>query len=206
VYKQRHDGDVAHYIYRLGQFWNVGDKLGEASKHLRAPVQAEGNSQQSLHSEELPPAKGWQYNDRFVNVWSDDSTMELGVPSPPCRTVLVELTGEAAKKRGSWAGRYTATGDKWNRGREVLQHESGAEKNLTVATTGSAWRIYSTIDERLGWIESSSAGSSCPASPAAAISKRLGRKNWQYWDGSLWGSAWHEGGVTVTCDTPGLCL
>ena len=89
---------------------------------------------------------------------------------------------------------------------KVLQHESGAEKYLTVATTGSAWRIYSTIDERLGWIESSSAGSSCPASPAAAISKRLGRKNWQYWDGSLWGSAWHEGGVTVTCETPGLCL
>ena len=55
-------------FFRLGQFWNVGDKLGEASKHLRAPVQAEGNSQQSLHSEELPPAKGWQYNDRFVNV------------------------------------------------------------------------------------------------------------------------------------------
>lgn len=84
-------------FFRLGQFWNVGDKLGEASKHLRAPVQAEGNSQQSLHSEELPPAKGWQYNDRFVNVWSDDSTMELGVPSPPCRTVLVELTGDCRR-------------------------------------------------------------------------------------------------------------
>ena len=44
------------------------------------------------------------------------------------------------------------------------------------------------------WISSGSAGDMCPGSPAAAISKRLGRKSWVFAkDGT-----WHEGNVTVT--------
>ena len=52
-------------------------------------------------------------------------------------------------------------------------------------------------------IESASAGSSCPASPAAAVSKRLNWNSWQFGENG----SWHEAGtdIAVTCETPNIC-
>ena len=60
------------------------------------------------------------------------------------------------------------------------------------------------MDTTTSYISSASAGSSCPASPAAAVSKRLGYHSWKYWNGG----SWHEAGgdITVTCETPNSCI
>ena len=73
-------------VFRSGQFWYIGDKLrDESDVHMKAP---------EVPSEQ-PPTRGWLYH--TGKTWLDDSTLELGVPSLPCRTVLVELTGNCRK-------------------------------------------------------------------------------------------------------------
>ena len=79
---------------------------------------------------------------------------------------------------------------------QLLQHSSGSELYLRVATGDSNWAIGETIDESVGWIESASAGSSCPAHSENAFSERFGRKSWQYSD-----NGWHDGDIKLTCST-----
>ena len=80
---------------------------------------------------------------------------------------------------------------------QLLQHSSGSERYLRVATDGTQWGISPTIDEPRGWIRSASAGSSCPAHSENAFSERLGFKSWQYYDNG----DWHDGDIKLTCST-----
>ena len=82
---------------------------------------------------------------------------------------------------------------------QVLQHADGSKKYLTVRTGKTSWTIGSTIDEEGGWIESSSAGDSCPASVASSKSDRLQRTSWRYGVGD--GKAWVDGDIRVKCIT-----
>ena len=87
---------------------------------------------------------------------------------------------------------------------QVLQLQHPTRKRFFVVPTGRvAWGIVKSLDNTAGHIWSASAGSSCPASPAAAVSKRLNWNSWQYAEnGSL-----HEAGtdIAVTCETPNIC-
>ena len=65
------------------------------------------------------------------------------------------------------------------------------------------WAIIDSLDDTNAYIGSASAGSSCPASPAAAVSKRLNYNSWQFAENG----SWHEAGtdIAVTCETPNIC-
>ena len=87
---------------------------------------------------------------------------------------------------------------------QVLQLQHATRKRYITVTTGiTAWGIRGAADSPAAYIQSGSAGSSCPTSPAAAVSERFGH-GWQYGDGS----SWHEAGddITVTCETPNRCI
>ena len=66
-----------------------------------------------------------------------------------------------------------------------------------------SWAIVNSLDDTAGHIWSASAGSSCPASAAAAVSKRLNWNSWQFAENGYW----HEAGtdIAVTCETPNIC-
>ena len=80
-----------HYsdALRVGHFWFISDKIGQEDGRLRAPVQEERLS---------PPAKGWQYKKNCA-FSTDDRTIELGEPSLPCKSMVVELTGNRQNGR-----------------------------------------------------------------------------------------------------------
>ena len=80
---------------------------------------------------------------------------------------------------------------------QLLQHSSDPDIYLRVTAGGSAWLISNTIDGPSGWIESASAGSSCPAHSENAFSERFGRKSWRYYDNG----DWHDGDIKLTCST-----
>ena len=79
----------------------------------------------------------------------------------------------------------------------MLQHADGGEKYLTVGTGTTSWRISSTIDEKGAWIQSASAGDSCPASPANKNNDRFQETSW------MWSveKAWKAGDIRVKCMT-----
>ena len=86
---------------------------------------------------------------------------------------------------------------------QLLQHSDGSELYLQVPTGRTSWRIDNTIDGWAGWkissrwIQSASAGSSCPAHSENAFSERFGWKSWQYADDV----GWHDGDIKLTCST-----
>ena len=80
---------------------------------------------------------------------------------------------------------------------QVLQHADGKKKYLTVNTGFTSWRISDDINEDGAWIESASAGDSCPASPANKKSDRYQQTRWKWSDGK----AWQEGDIRVKCKT-----
>ena len=82
---------------------------------------------------------------------------------------------------------------------QVLQHESGAEKYLTVPIRSTSWGIGPDIDGKGScWIKSASAGTGCPASPANKNSDRSKETSWQYKDGK---EKWHNAEIVITCAT-----
>ena len=76
---------------------------------------------------------------------------------------------------------------------QLLQHASGSNLYLYVATGTSNWTIGDTIDGTSGWIQSASAGTVSPASPSNSVSKRDGLTSWQYADDGKW----HDGDIRV---------
>jgi len=195
VYKQRHDGSIEkhYYIYRYGQYWYAQNKIGSDAGVLRAPA---GSGQ-------FPPVKGWEYKTGSMR-WVADPTLECGPSLPSCKAVNVELSGKAYEYYSMSAGRYVAVEGLWWMGREVFQLQHATRKRyITVATGITNWGIRDALDDKQ-YIKSPSAGSSCPASSAAAVSERMGWNSWRYYhDGS-----WHEAGddITVTCETPNRCI
>ena len=87
---------------------------------------------------------------------------------------------------------------------QVLQLQHPTRKRFLVVPTGTAaWGIVKFLNGISSYIWSASAGSSCPASPAAAVSKRLNQNSWRFAEnGSL-----HEAGtdIAVTCENPNIC-
>ena len=141
------------------------------------------------------------------------------------------LSGKASNQQSS-AGRYVAVEGKWKNGREVtqvkshvintlrsscsklnsyenahyqvLQLQHPTRKRFLVVPTGKGfWGIVDSLDTTSSYIGSASAGSSCPASSAAAVNKRLNWKSWQF----AQDFSWHEAGtdIAVTCETPNIC-
>jgi len=193
VYKQRHDGGGdQYYLYRVDQRWYVSDIFGERTGYLRADA---GNSSQTT-----PPLKGWQYVDG--GNWNDDPELECGKPSLPCRAVSIELSGEANGNCAECAGRYVVLDGWWKRGRQVLQQESSPHLYFAVRSGSTTWSIADHIEKPSGKISSASAGTTCPASPSASVSKRLGWNSWHY--AHLLN--WHAGNITVSCETTNRCL
>merc|ERR1712037_552729 len=137
----------------------------------------------------FPPVKGWEY--KTGGKWVEDPTLECGPPLPSCKAVNVELSGKAYEYFGMSAGQYVAAEGKWRRGREVLQLQHATLKRYLMVRTGRTnWGIRDALNATSSHIISPSAGSSCPVSPAAAVSERYGWTSWLYYhDGS-----WHEAG------------
>ena len=79
---------------------------------------------------------------------------------------------------------------------QVLQHSSGSDKYLKVATGKTVWRIGPDIDGEGSWIISASAGGICPAQASNSLSDRTGVKSWKYAD-----NGWKEGVINVKCLT-----
>ena len=79
---------------------------------------------------------------------------------------------------------------------QVLQHSSGSDKYLRVATGKVAWAISDDIDGTGGWIHSASAGGICPAQASNSRSDKTGVKSWRYY-----GDGWKEGIINVKCLT-----
>ena len=81
---------------------------------------------------------------------------------------------------------------------QVLQHEDGSEKFLTVPTGWKAnWKIGPTIDEKGCWIASSAAVDGCPASSANKNNESFPQKGWMYLDGK----AFTAGDIQIKCIT-----
>ena len=79
---------------------------------------------------------------------------------------------------------------------QVLQHSSGSDKYLRVATGKVAWAISDDIDGKSCWIISGSAGGLCPAQASNSYSDKTGVKSWRYSD-----NGWKEGIINVKCLT-----
>ena len=79
---------------------------------------------------------------------------------------------------------------------QVLQHESGTDRYLTVTTGKTGWGIGSDIEGESGWIHAASAGGICPAQASNSLSDRTGVKSWKYAD-----NGWKEGIIHVKCLT-----
>ena len=82
---------------------------------------------------------------------------------------------------------------------QVLQLQHPTRKRfLVVPTSRVIWAIIDSLVDTGAYIESGSAGSSCPASPAAAVSKRLNWNSWQFAE-----NGWNLAGtdIAVTCET-----
>ena len=75
---------------------------------------------------------------------------------------------------------------------QLLQHASGSNLYLSVATVSTIWAIGNTIDENSAWIISASAGTVSPASPSNSVNKRFSQTSWQYAD-----NGWHDGDIRV---------
>ena len=70
---------------------------------------------------------------------------------------------------------------------------------LAVSTDCTTWAITDSLDSKSGYMQSSSAGAACPASPSNAINarKHVGRKSWLFFDGK---GKLQEGGIQLCCD------
>jgi len=197
VYKQRHDdnGTYQSYLYRVGQSWHVSREIGLLDwTFLKADA---GSSSQTT-----PPLKGWQFREVGTTTWNDDPDMECGKPQLPCMAVTVELAGEANDIKGECAGRYVVVDGLWSRGRQVWQQESSPHLYLNVEhARPTTWFIQTHVAARGAKIRSASTGTACPASPSNSVNKRLGWNSWQYGN-----SGWHDGNISVSCETPNRCL
>ena len=78
--------------------------------------------------------------------------------------------------------------------KKIIKDQGWRHHNLTVATGSSTWGIHSSIDTTRSFISSASAGTSCPTSPSASISKKNGRTSWKYAH-----NGWHDGNILVSC-------
>ena len=89
---------------------------------------------------------------------------------------------------------------------QVLQLQHATQKRYLTVTTGqTSWGIRASLNSTSAYLQSSSAGSSCPASPAAAVSGWTGRNSWQFANATGdWIEAGHD--IVVTCETPNRCL
>ena len=99
------------HIIRLGDFWWGSAKVGkEFGRSLRAKVE-EANQL-------VPPVNGWQFHDG--SMWSSDPTLECSRDlSEPCKEIVVDLRGEAKKRRPRCEGRYLPVEGTIIRGRPV---------------------------------------------------------------------------------------
>ena len=88
----------------------------------------------------------------------------------------------------------------------MLQHESGSEIYLTVGTGASNWwgltnwGISDSMDGWESWIESGSAGNSCPAHERNTLNNdpELKLTSWQYADGD---GCPKNGDIRLSCKT-----
>ena len=80
---------------------------------------------------------------------------------------------------------------------QVLQHSSGSDHYLRVATGKYVWLISDDIDGNLAWIQSASAGGICPAQASNSHSDRTGVKSWRYAENGVL----KEGIINVKCLT-----
>ena len=69
---------------------------------------------------------------------------------------------------------------------------------LSIRTNSTTWSITNNLESESCYLQSSSAGRSCPAAPSNAISVRAGQKNWQFLDNN---GGLKEGGIKLFCDT-----
>ena len=64
----------------------------------------------------------------------------------------------------------------------AVQHASGSEIYLRVATVSTNWGNGDTIDGDRCWIKSGSARGFCPAQSSNSVIERMGFKSWQYFN------------------------
>ena len=90
----------------------MSSEVGKGGGWLEAKVVTEEDKQ-------MPPVKGWTYGDGKGN-WPSDPTLECSREvTPACSKIIVELQGEAKKKKGHHAGSYLPVEGRINRGRWV---------------------------------------------------------------------------------------
>ena len=83
----------------------------------------------------VPPVNGGQFKDRWWlgTKWSSDGTLECSREvSEPCKEIVVELHGEAKKKRPYCAGTYRPVKGVIVRGRPVGSDDDNWFVNRTV--------------------------------------------------------------------------
>ena len=100
-------------LIRVGDFWWVGEEVGEEFSWLEAKMVAEEDKQ-------MPPVKGWTYWDGSKDQ-SDPTLVCSREVTPACSEIIVELQGEAKEKKGHLAldGSFLPVKGKINRGRWV---------------------------------------------------------------------------------------
>ena len=78
---------------------------------------------------------------------------------------------------------------------QVFQQDSSPHRFLTVASGKTDWGIRDAADNRVSYIDSASAGTSCPSSPSSSVSKRYGWNSWRYYENNKW----QDGDIEVSC-------
>ena len=69
---------------------------------------------------------------------------------------------------------------------------------LSISTDCTTWSISSSLESRTCYLQSSSAGTSCPAAPSNALNTHAARRSWLFFDsrGNL-----KEGNIQLFCAT-----
>ena len=76
--------DSIIFFGRVGDYWQVSDRVGNTAGHLKARA---GESSQST-----PPRKGWQY--WAESNYQHDPKMECGKPSLSCNSIFLTISGK----------------------------------------------------------------------------------------------------------------
>jgi hypothetical protein len=188
---------------RVGDTWQVVEE-GKTIVCLRAPAS------QDIASllDGKPPCSGWSFWNRRRKEHEADPELSCSLAIyPPC-SVIVTLTGKARTKIGECGGEYQPV-EAWSRGRQVgtgsgsslhwpqvlRRSGPGEVRWFRVRAGDTEWSISDSPGGKKWYMLSGSAGSCCPADPAARASTTSNSGEWRWRDGL----GFSEGGVSVVC-------
>ena len=159
-----------------------------------------GSSESIRNGERTPTSRYWRRQHRLAKQsWWSWQTRQRHV-SQDVRDAITPSKegGSGADRSDYWITGHTEKNELFHIQVFLKEgKEDGEALYLSIRTNSTTWSITNNLESKSCYLQSSSAGRSCPAAPSNAISVRAGQKNWLFLDdnGEL-----KEGGIKLFCD------